>query len=182
MKTKITIFTTSILFLLNSCRNNDIQIGENTFIHDHKIYKLIDNELREIADLNAPEIKKFGVSKPTQRDLGVRAIGYIKKGASTTLKALYRGNFLYYSLRIDDLNDLRENYYDGVLTIDFVDEFGFILHSTNINAHELTGELGDDGKISSMIYKGKTEMSTEINAAISGYEITSNIKSKFASY
>jgi len=178
MKTFTITFLALSLLLFNSCSNSNTQIGENTFIHDHKIYKIIDNELREIGDLNATDIKKFEVSKPSQRDLGTKSVGQIKKGASASLKALYRGNFLYYTLRINDLNDLRENYKDGDLNIVFIDQYGFVLHSTTINAHDLIGELGSNGGVTSFFYNGKTEMSIEINSAIKDFEITSSIKPK----
>ena len=48
---------------LFSCSNNNTQIAENTFIHNDKVYKIIDNELREIGDLSASNIKKFEVLK-----------------------------------------------------------------------------------------------------------------------
>jgi len=178
MKTFTITFLALSLLLFNSCSNPNTQIGENTFINDHKIYKIIDNELREIGDLNATDIKKFEVSKPTQRDLGHAYLGFVKKGAFTTLKALYRGNFLYYSLRLNGLNDLRENYADGYINIDFVDEFGFILHSTQISMRDLIGDIGADGKPASFVYNGKTEMSIEINSAIKRYQVSSSIKAK----
>jgi len=178
MKTFTITFLALSLLLFNSCSNTNTQIGENTFIHDHKIYKIIDNELREIGDLNASDIRKFEVSKPSQRELGKESLSFIKKDAYTTMKTLYRGNFLYYTLQIVGLNDLRENYADGSINIDFVDEYGFILHSTQITMHDLIGDIGQGGKPDLFHYNGKTEMSIEINSAIKGYEISSSIKPK----
>ncbi|WCT14058.1 hypothetical protein [Mucilaginibacter jinjuensis] len=172
------ICASAIALLLFSCSNNNTQIAENTFIHGNKIYKIIDNELREIGDLDAKEIKKLEVSKPNQRNLGTSNLSFVKPGASTSLKALYRGNFLYYSLTLNGLNDLRENYQTGRITIEFVDEFGFILHSTEIPTTDLTGLVGPDGKPDSFVYNGKTEMSTEINSAIKTYNVTTSIKAK----
>ncbi|MCR8558402.1 hypothetical protein KXD93_12150 [Mucilaginibacter sp. BJC16-A38] len=168
----------AFVMLCFSCNSNNTQIAENTFIHGDKIYKIIDNELREIGDLNAKDIKKFEVSKPNQRDLGSSTLDFVKPGAYTTLKALYRGNYLYYSLQLKGMNDLRDNYADGNLTIEFVDEFGFIIHSTEISIHDLVGMVGSDGKPVSFVYNGKTEMSTEINSAIKSYSVTSSIKPK----
>jgi hypothetical protein len=162
---------------LSSC-NHDTQIGENTFVHEGKIYKVIDNELREIGDLSGKEIKKFEVSKPNQKDFGTSSLSFVKPGASTALKALYRGNYLYYTLSVEGINDLRDSYNTGTLTIEFVDEFGFIMHSTEIPTGELTGLLGDDGKYDGFVYHGKTEMSTEINTAITSYNVTASIKRK----
>jgi hypothetical protein len=177
------LFKTSlaVLFIttMASCSGSDTQIAENTFIHGKKIYKMIDNELREVGDLNASEIKKFEVSKPKQRDLGTSDLSFVKPGAFTRLKALYRGNFLYFSLEVDGINDLRENYQAGQLTLNFVDEFGFTLHSTEIPVGELVGMIGASGKPEAFSYSGKTEMSTEINAAIKKYEVTASIKKLF---
>ncbi|MGN8072616.1 hypothetical protein [Mucilaginibacter sp. 22184] len=176
--TRSVIYLVGIL-LLASCAGRDTQIAENTFIHGHKIYKVIDNELREIGDLAARDIKKFEVSKPKQRDLGVSTLSFVKPGASTSLKALYRGNFLYYNLRVSELNDLRENYsLNGTLTIQFIDEFGFILHSTQIPVMELVGVVNDNNKVEYLMYNGKTEMSTEINAAIKTYSVAASVKRK----
>jgi hypothetical protein len=162
----------------SSCANNNTQIAENTFVHGNKIYKIIDNELREIGDLGSNDIKKFEVSKPKQRDLGTSSLSFIKKDASTSLKALYRGSFLYYSLEVDGLNDLRENYDTGQFTIEFVDEFGFILHSTTIPTNEIVRIVDDNGNVHHLIYNGKTEMSTEINSAIKGYSVTASLRHK----
>lgn len=178
MNIKLTHIFAPLMVVLSSCANNNTQIAENTFIHGDKIYKLIDNELREIGDLNAKEIKKFEISKPKQRDLGLASLNFVKKGAYTTLKALYRGNFLYYALKVQGLNDLRDNYQPGRITIEFIDEFGFILHSTEIPVSDLTAIVGDDGKPAEFVYNGKTEMSTEINAAIKSYDVTAGIRRK----
>ncbi len=166
----------AMLALTASCSGNDTQIAENTFVHGHKIYKMIDNELREVGDLNASEIKKFEVSQPKQRDLGTSDLSFVKPGASTSLKALYRGNYLYYSLQVNGINDLRDSYLPGRFTLEFVDEYGFILHAIEIPVTDLVGMVDDSGKPESFIYNGKTEMSTEINAAIKKYEVTASIK------
>jgi hypothetical protein len=162
---------------LGAC-SNDVQIGDNTFVHKDKIYRVIDNEIREIGDLSAGNIKKFEVSSPKQKDLGTTSLSFVKEGASTSLKALYRGNFLYYTLTVDGINDLRDSYSPGELTIEFVDEYGFIMHSTKIETSDLTGMIGEDGKPHSFVYHGKTEMSLDINAAIRSYNVTAGIKRK----
>lgn len=178
MKLRPIYLSAMSMLLLVSCSNQNTQIAENTFIHGDKIYKIIDNELREIGDLNAKEIKKFEVSKPKQRNMGTSSLSFVKPGARTSLKALYRGNFLYYSLRIDGLNDLKENYQPGNITIEFMDEFGFILHSTEISTSDLVGMVGEDGKPEAYVYNGKTEMSTEINSAIKNYDVNAGLKAK----
>lgn len=170
-----TFLLIALMFLASSC-SNDVQIGDNTFVHKGKIYKVIDNELREIGDLSAKEIRKFEVSKPQQKDFGSSSLSFVKPGTYTTLKALYRGNFLYYSLKVEGINDMRDSYGSGTLTIEFVDEFGFIMHSTAVPTGELVAMLGEDGKPHAFVYNGKTEMSTEINAAIKSYEVAAALK------
>lgn len=171
-----TLIFASAIFII-SCKS-DTQIGENTFVHKDKVYRIIDNEVREIGDLSAKEIKRFEVSKSRQKDLGTSSLRFVKPGAYTTLKALYRGNYLYYTLTVNGLNDLRDSYNSGTLTVEFIDEFGFIMHATEIPTAELIGELGENGKYDDFIYHGKTEMSTEINAAIKRYDVTASIKHK----
>lgn len=82
------LFACLTALCIASCSSNDTQIAENTFVHSKKIYKVIDNELREIGYLNAAEIKKFEVSKRKQRDLGTSNLSFVKPGAYTKLKAL----------------------------------------------------------------------------------------------
>lgn len=170
------------LFVLSStmlsCSNNNTQIAENTFIHKEKIYKIIDNELREIGDLNASDIKKFEVLKPKQRDMGTSTLEFVKPGALTQLKTLYRGNYLYYSLKVTGLNDLRENYTPGALTIQFLDEYGFILHSTDVPVTELVKDINDQGKVEFFEYNGKTEMSTDISSAIKSFTVNASIQQR----
>ncbi len=170
-------FFCSISFI--SCTNSKTtEIGENTFVHNDKVYRIIDNEVREIGDLNAKDIKKLEVFKPNQRDLGTTSLSFVKPGATTALKALYRGNLLYYSLAVAGLNDMKENYSNGAFTINFKDEFGFILHSVEIPRDEMVGMVGDDGKVMYFHYDGKTEMSTEINAAIKSYDVASSVNKR----
>ncbi|MFD0765262.1 hypothetical protein ACFQZI_10400 [Mucilaginibacter lutimaris] len=177
MQTKIYFIFFVGTVLIGAC-TSDTQIGENTFVHNEKIYRVIDNEVREIGDLSSKEIKQFEVSRPKEKDFGTSSLSFVKPGAYTSLKALYRGNFLYYTLMINGLNDLRENYNGGTITVEFVDEYGFIMHATEIPTSELIGEMGEEGKYSDFIYHGKTEMSTEINAAIKKYDVTASIKHK----
>ncbi len=73
-------------------------------------------------------------------------MSFINPGATTALKALYRGNLLYYSLAIGGLNDMKENYSNGAFTINFKDEFGFILHSVEIPRNEMVGIVSDDAE------------------------------------
>ncbi|MFB9843992.1 hypothetical protein [Mucilaginibacter ginsenosidivorans] len=178
MKIKVLFLVSATLLFITSCSNNtDTQIGDNTFIHRGKIYKLIDNELREIGDLDSRNIKKFEVFKPNLRDLGTTNLDYVKTGATTAMKTLYRGNFLYFKFYLYGLNDLRDNYNRGAFTVSFLDEHDFRLHSTEIPVSDLVGIVGDDRKPEYFEFNGKTEMSTDISSAIKSYEVESSVRS-----
>lgn len=164
---------TLLIGLITSCGNKETtQIAENTFVHNEKVYKIVGNELSQIGDLSS----EFEISKPTKKDLGVADISYIQKGATTKLSTLSRGNFLYFKLYIIGINDLTENYSNGVITINFKDEFDFILHQAEIPANELTRVMDGNSKVSYFEYNGKTEMSTEINKSIKSYDISSSVR------
>ncbi len=168
-----------LILLLTACSTKETtQIAENTFVHGDKVYKLIDNEIREIGDLSVKEIKKFEVSKVKERDLGTTELDYVKLGATTSLKALYRGNYLYYRLRIFEFSDLKSNYYAGNFTIGFIDEFQFVLHSAEIPSSELVQVMDENNQIVYFEFNGKTEMSTEINSAIKRYSVTSSARKR----
>lgn len=171
------ITTIGLFFVLVGCRNNPtVQIAENTFIHDSKVYKLIDNELTEVADLNTKQIRKFEVLKPKEKNLGRRYLSYIREGVFAKVDALYRGNYLYFKLSLDGINDLKENFLPGKFTLEFIDEFGFLLHSTEIMTSDLIGMIGENREIDHYEYSGKTEMSTDINAAIKTFSVSSTVK------
>ncbi len=163
--------------LLCSCQNNEtIQIADNTFVHNKKVYKLVDNELTEVADLNAKQIRKFEVLKPQEKTLGTHTLSYISKGVTARVNALYRGNYLYFKLYLEGINDLKDNYYPGTFTLEFVDEFGFLLHSTEIPAGDLIGIVDSNGQVDHFEFNGKSEMSTEINKAITDFTVSSSVK------
>ena len=159
--------------LISACGSKETtKIAENTFVHKDKVYKIVGNELSEIADLTT----EFEISKPTKKDLGNADISYIKAGATTQINALSRGNFLYFKFKINGINDLRDNYTTGEFTVNFKDEFDFILHQAVIPTNELTGVVDQNNQISYFIYNGKTEMSTEINKAIKSYDVSSGVR------
>ena len=169
------LFMPAALMLLCACGSKDTQIADNTFIHGTKIYKVIDNEVREIADINN-DVKKFEALKPTQHDFGKYELSWVRQDAHTNLKALYRGNFLYYNLTVHGLNDLKSSFSrTGRFTLQFLDEYGFILHEVEVPITELTGVVNDTGDLQYYTYNGKTEMSTEINSAIKKYDVTAGL-------
>lgn len=156
--------------LLSACSSKDTQIADNTFIRGDKIYKVIDNELREVADIDG-KVKKFEALKPKQRDFGRFDMSFVKVDAYTTLKALYRGNLLYYNLKVFGINNMNTSY-NSHITIEFLDEYGFILHKVEVAKAELTSIVDNDGNRLYYLYSGKTEMSTDINSAISTYNVS----------
>jgi hypothetical protein len=176
VNSKFTTIAFLLLLYLTGCQNDKAtQIAENTFIYKTKVYKLIDNELTEVAELDTKRIRKFEILKPQTKSLGTIALSYVKSGASARLEALYRGNYLYFKLYIEGLNDLKENYSPGKFTIEFVDEFGFFLHSTEVPTGDLVGMIGGDNKIDHFEFNGKTEMSTEINSSIKTFSVSAAI-------
>lgn len=183
MKNVTLYLLSSLTILLCSCSNsNTTQIAENTFVYKSKVFKLVDNELTEVANLDDKAIRKFEILKPTKKDFGTYDLSYVKKGVTSELNGLYRGNTLYFKLSIFGINDLKENYAPGAFTIHFADEFGFILHSTEIPTNELTGLVDGNHTISSFEYNGKTEMSTDINNAIKHFSVSSTVKEKSNKY
>ncbi|MEO7482304.1 MAG: hypothetical protein ABIT81_00995 [Ferruginibacter sp.] len=176
---RLSICTLISFFVVSGCSNDkSIQIAENTFIHDSKVYKLIDNELVEVADMNSKKIRKLEILKPEPKSLGNASLSYIKEGAEAKVQGLYRGNKLYFKIKLEGINDLKENYTPGKFDIDFEDSLGFIIHTTEILTSDLTGIIGYDDKISHYLYNGKTEMSTEINSSIASITIGSTVKRK----
>jgi hypothetical protein len=155
-----------------------IPIGEGTFIYKRIVYKLLNNELLQISDLDSPHIRKLEISKPALKYLGEASIDFVKKGASGNISSVYRGNYLYFRLRLHGINDLKDNFYPGNFTIEFLDEFGFVINSIDVQTSELIREVGDDGTTDSYEYNGKMELSKEAETAISSCSITSSVKPK----
>jgi hypothetical protein len=155
-----------------------VSVGENTFVYNGKLYKLLNNELLQISNLDSSRIRKLEISKPTLKDLGEASINYIKKGASGNIKSVYRGNFLYFRLQLDGISDLKENYYPGSFTVQFMDEYGFVINSVDIQTGELIGEMNEYGIVNSYEYNGKMELNIEAEAAISKCSISSSVKRK----
>jgi len=169
----------SLTILFYSCSNSDTtQVAENTFVYKTKVYKIVDNEITVIGDLKSDSIRKYQIQKPVKKDFGKDALDYIKPGAYATLDALYRGTNLYFNLHILGFNDLKEKYSTGHFIIRFEDEFGFVIHSTEVPTNELTGMLDENNEIVAYRYNGKTEMSIDIYKAIKNYNVSSTVKEK----
>lgn len=177
-------FYTGLLFIsiLYSCKSKEAtQIAENTFVYNAKVYKIVDNEISFICDLESDTIKKFQVSIPKLQSFGKGDLGYIKENAYTEMEALYRGATLYYKIKIEGLNDLKEDFTPGSLIIEFNDSHGFIIHSATLLTSDLIGQMNNERQVQGYEYDGKTEMSSEIYKAIIGYSVSSSVKRKTAS-
>ena len=178
MKPKLLFAVLLAVQTFMSCHNKATQVAENTFVYNGKVYKLVDNELTWVADLSDKSIRKFEVMKPHHDSLKTADLSFVKSGARATMETLYRGNFLYFKLKVEGINDLRENFYPGEFDVDFEDEYGFILHSTEIPTNELTAVLDYDNKVNYFEYNGKTEMSTEISTSIKSFSVRSTVKER----
>lgn len=169
-----TILTLIVMAILTSCNDDrTTQVGEGTFVHGNKVYKLVDNELTQIADLDSKD-----TSKPQRKAFGNISISYVKAGASADLNVLYRAGILYFKLNLKGINDLKDNYSYGEFTIQFSDEFGFILQTTPVQINELIGMVGEDNKIQGFEYNGKTPMTSTIYNAIKMFSVSSTVKAK----
>jgi hypothetical protein len=92
--------------------------------------------------------------------------------------AVYRGDVLYFKMDLNGMNDLREKYSGGGLTINFLDEYGFQLHSTTVEMSELIRIVGYNNETMNFEYNGKTQMSSEVYRAISSYSVSSFLRKK----
>jgi hypothetical protein len=75
--------------------------------------------------------------------MGTNSLSFVKAGATSRIKTIYRGNTLYYTLSLNGINDLTDHYLPGVLTIDFIDEYGFTLQSEKVATNELVTVMND---------------------------------------
>jgi hypothetical protein len=181
-KIKIYLFSIlSVIILLCSCSHSaPTVIEKDTFVYKLKVYKIINNEINLIGDLNSNSIKQFKVNKesPKKRDLGESSLAYLKPGAHAQLDCIFRSNKFYFNLSILKFNDLMKFYPNGSFQILFKDEYGFILYSTDIPTSELTkiSHLVNNQTILEFTYSGKTEMSNNLYRAIASYSLSSPVK------
>jgi hypothetical protein len=185
MYTKCIGLTLLIPTLLLGCKNDSefpvekaIPIGEGTFIYKEKVYKLLNNELLQIGDLKSANIRKFEISTPKLKYLGVASIAFVKNGASVDVSSVYRGNSLYFKLEFRGINDLKEHYLPGSFSLDFLDQYGFMIYSVNIPTSELIGSIDPAGLTVSYEYNGKIELSIEAETAIQKCGMESTVRPK----
>lgn len=75
-----------IIFLIGCNSDKTTQIGENAFVSKSKVYKLIDNELVQVADLDSKNIRKLEILKPQIKTIGNSSLSFIKEGLLQNLK------------------------------------------------------------------------------------------------
>ena len=179
MKKYLLIAFIGIITLLSSCGdiNNDAtQIGENTFIHKSKDYSIINNQITELGNFKSDTIAKSTVLSLELIGYGKYSLSHIKKEASSNLGAVYRGDILYFKMDINGLNDLREKYNRGELSLNFLDVYGFEIHKTPIKIGELIRIADSNDETLNFEYNGKTQMSSEIHKAIFTYSVSSSLR------
>ena len=175
---KSIVFVLMALGIMTSCskkRSEATPIGENTFVYDAKVFRIIDNEVTQLGNLETDSITKTAVLNPILKNFGTNEMDYVRDGVTSKLAAVYRGDMLYFKVGIFGLNDLRTKYRSGTLTINFLDEYGFQIHSTSVDMNELTRIVGDDNETVTFEYNGQTQMSPEVYQAIATYSITSSL-------
>jgi len=176
MKTPIIVCISLSLF---SCtKSTTIQIGENTFMYNGTVYRIIDNQITELGSMESDSIPKSTVLRPQLKNFGQYSLGYIKAQATSTLLGVYRGDVLYYKLEINDLNDLRDRFSGGAITLNFLDSYGFEIQKTDIPMSDLVSVLNDSNKTIRFEFNGKVQMSSEMHRSIIAYSVSSSLRKK----
>lgn len=171
-----------LLIFITACRQKveTIQIGENTFVHQEKVFRVIENQITELGNLNSDSLAKSTVLSQKLKDFGRYNMDYVKPGAATLLSGVYRGDIFYFRAEVFGLNDLTERYSGGGLTFDFLDEFGFQIQTITVLQNELTRIVGDNDKTLYFQYYGKTQMSSEVYRSLASYSVSSSLRKKGA--
>lgn len=154
-------------------------VGDNTFVHDNKVYRIIDSEITELGNLQKDIFTRSEVLNSKLRDFGENKMDFVKAGAYTSLNAVYRGDILYFKLELYKLNDLRSNYRSGGLTINFLDEFGFILHETYVANSDMMRIIGFNNETDHFEFNGKSQMSSEVYSSITNYSVSSSLQERY---
>jgi hypothetical protein len=184
MKSDLISFIMLVCILSPGCLDNKnpqektIPIGENTFVHEDKVYKIINNELLQIGDLNNLNIRKLELGLPKLKGFERVSISFVKREAEVGLSSVYRGNFLYYKLELDGINNLKESFLPGTFTLTFRDDYGFVIYSTEISTNDLVAEVDSSSKVQDYIYYGKIEVNIDAQQAITKFSVSSNVRHK----
>jgi hypothetical protein len=168
----------ALMISCNDHRPATIQIGENTFVHKDKVYRIIDNQITELGSLESDSISKSTVLDPKLKNYNDYALDFVAHGAYTHMTAVYRGDVLYFNLRVNGLNNLRDKYRGGNLTINFIDEYGFEIGSTEVGIGDLTQILGSGKETLRFEYNGRSKMSSEMYKSIYTYSVSSSLVEK----
>jgi hypothetical protein len=182
MNNKILLPGISLIFGLSvSCNNSPgaIPIADNTFVHNETVYKVIDNEITELANLDNDSISKSEVLNPNLKSYGVTSLGFVKPGASADLKAVYRGDQLFFKLRLEGINDLRSSYSGGGFSINLTDEYDFQLHTIPVDKNEMIAIVDKNGDPTYFEYNGKAQMSSEVYKAIKDFSVSSYLRKSY---
>lgn len=159
-----------------SNKNKAVQVGDNAFIHDNKVYKIIDNQVTMLQDMDNDTIAKSSILEPKMKMFERDTLDFIKKGASALLTGVYRGDQFYFTLRIDGFNNLREDYHSGGLTINLKDQYGFNLHSIEAGVGDFVRIVNENDETRYFSYDGTTQMNSHIFRAIDDYSISSSLR------
>lgn len=76
------------------------------------------------------------------------------------------------------MNNLRDKYRSGNLTVNFVDEFGFEIGSTEIGVGDLIRILGSSKETLRFEYNRRSQMSSEMYKSIYTYSVSSSLTEK----
>ena len=167
------------LFVISSAcqsnKNKAVQVGDNAFIHDNKVYKIIDNQVTLLQDMENDTIAKSSILEPKMKMFQPDTLDFIKEGARAFLTGVYRGDQFYFTLRIGGFNNLREDYHSGGLTINLKDQYGFNLHSIEAGVDDFVRVVNENDETRFFSYDGKTQMNSHIFRAIDDYSISSSL-------
>lgn len=158
-----------------SNKNKAVQVGDNAFIHDNKVYKIIDNQITLLQDMDKDTIAKSSILEPKMKMFERDTLNFIKEGARAGLVGVYRGDQFYFTLRINGFDNLREDY-RGSLTINLKDQYGFNLHSIEAGVGDFVRVVNDKGQTRYFSYDGTTQMNSHIFRAIDDYGISSSLQ------
>ncbi|MEQ8474795.1 hypothetical protein [Fulvivirga sp.] len=172
------IFIYLALIVLIACEKTTM-VGNNTFVHDSKVYRVIDTEIMELGNLKTDIFTRSEVLNSSLREFDKKNMDFVKDGAYTNLSAVYRGDILYFKLDLYGLNSLRSNYRGGGLTINFLDDYGFILHDTYIEMTNMVRIIGANNETNNFEFNGKSQMSSEVYTSIVSYSVSSSLQERY---
>ena len=159
------------MFLI-ACGTDAVRLDDDTFSYKNKVYRVVDNEVLLLNKLDG-DIKEFSITRVDSfRDMGEESLSFIKKEARISLKIMYRGSLLYYSITLYGFQkDLYK--YGGVIAINFYDKHGFILCREVIAKNAFSARVGLEDEVKYHLSQGRIEMSSGLYEAIDRYIVSS---------